>query len=242
MTLLTPSHSPIRLTSMTLRNSARLMSAIFLFSRMPALLTRTFSGPNVVRRRSHRRRPVVLAGHVLVDVAAVVLAQLIRQRLALVVQQVTEHDLRALGDEVPRVRLAHAPRAARDQRDLPVQTAHPQPLRPHRQPLPRSAVSVPNACLVRVTGAGCGGQIPARRPGAGQLWHDSGHDVNRLERLRTGPSRPGRGRARPDVSVRRGTRLPVHGPAGRRTAAASVLPDDHRRTARRAHHPVAQAG
>ena len=41
MTFLTPSHSPIRFTSITSRNSASVMSAMFLFRRMPALLTRT---------------------------------------------------------------------------------------------------------------------------------------------------------------------------------------------------------
>src|SRR6516164_3000496 len=45
-------------------------------------------------------------------------------KVATVVQHVAEHHLGALGDKVPHVGLAHAPGAAGDQRDLPVEPAH----------------------------------------------------------------------------------------------------------------------
>jgi len=41
-----------------------------------------------------------------------------------IIEQVTEHHLGALRDEVPRMRLAHPPRATGDQRHLPVEPAH----------------------------------------------------------------------------------------------------------------------
>jgi hypothetical protein len=61
-----------------------------------------------------------------------------RHGRAPVVQHVAEHHLGALGDEVPHVRLAHAPGAAGDQRDLPVEPPHGL-LHTQR----------PNACLAR---------------------------------------------------------------------------------------------
>src|SRR6266702_3385435 len=73
----------------------------------------------------HRHGPVILAGDVEVQVPAGLLAQLGRYVLALVVPHVAKDHPGALGHEVPHVGLAHAPGAAGNQRDLPVQPPHP---------------------------------------------------------------------------------------------------------------------
>ena len=120
---------------------------------MPALLTRMSSLPNVSSGGRDGGGPVGLAGDVVVQVPAVLVAELVGDGLAEVVEHVAEDDLRAFGDEVPDVGLAHAAGAAGDQRHLAVKSAHacaPSETEP----------SEPNACLVRITGRraipGCG--------------------------------------------------------------------------------------
>src|SRR6266567_5820766 len=74
--------------------------------------------------QADRGGPVLLAGHIVVYVPAGAGAELAGDGLPPLVEHFAEDDLRALGGEVPHVRLAHAPGAARDQRDLAVESAH----------------------------------------------------------------------------------------------------------------------
>jgi hypothetical protein len=70
-------------------------------------------------------RPVGLARDVVVDGTGGV-AELRGDRSELRVEDVGEHDLRALGDEAPRLALTHAAGGAGDDRDLSRQTTgHP---------------------------------------------------------------------------------------------------------------------
>src|SRR5687767_11323137 len=85
-------------------------------------------------------RPVGLAGHVVVHVAAALRAELGGDTLTPLVENVADDDPGALGDEVACVRLAHAPGGARDERDLPVETPH---LYSSRQ---RARCPRPNSC------------------------------------------------------------------------------------------------
>ena len=62
-------------------------------------------------------------GDVEVDVARG-LTDLVGQRLALVVEDVADHHLGALGDQHPRVLGAHAPGAATDQCNFSVHASH----------------------------------------------------------------------------------------------------------------------
>ncbi len=123
ITAFMPSQQPTAFTSRTRRKPASGMSSILANSRMPALFTSTSSRPGLHRQRG-RRGPVVLAGDVVVQIAAGLLAEPGRHVPALVVKDVTEDHPGALGDEVPHMGLAHPPGAPGDQRDLAVEPAH----------------------------------------------------------------------------------------------------------------------
>ena len=90
---------------------------------MPALFTSTLSLPNSLGGRGDRGLPLLGLGDVEVDVARGV-ADLVGQRLALVVEDVADHDLGALADEHPCMRGTHAPSAAADERNFSVHASH----------------------------------------------------------------------------------------------------------------------
>ena len=139
ITAFMPSQQPTTLTSRTCRKSASGMSAIGANFSTPALFTSTSSRPKASSVAATAAAQSRLAGHVVVHVAAGRFgAEPGGDRRAPVVEHVAEHHPRALGDEVPHVRLAHAPGAAGDQRDLAVEPAHGP-----------SRSAEPNACLVR---------------------------------------------------------------------------------------------
>ncbi len=133
ITAFIPSQQPTALTSSTRRKSATGMSAIGANCKTPALFTSTSSLP----KTSTARATAAAQSSSLVtswwSVPAGLLAEPGRHGRAPVVQHVAEHHLGALGDEVPHVRLAHAPGAAGDQRDLAVEPAHgPSPIQRFR--------------------------------------------------------------------------------------------------------------
>ena len=72
---------------------------------------------------ARRIGPRVLVGHVEVHEARVV-TEFLRDRLALIVEDVGDHDLRAFAHEEPCLGLALSAGRARDDRDLAVESAH----------------------------------------------------------------------------------------------------------------------
>ena len=75
---------------------------------------------------AHDRVPLALAAHVVVQVDGLA-AEVGRHLLAEVVEDVAEHDLGSLGGEEAGLGLALAPGPTRDERNLPVQSAHDSP-------------------------------------------------------------------------------------------------------------------
>ena len=94
--------------------------------------------------------------------------------LALVVEHVADDDLRALGDEAPRLGLTLTPRPPGDERDLPVEATAPsgllRPDEPHGEELRAAAVGVAErlAGTVDLVLAGQAAHLhaPPRRSGA----------------------------------------------------------------------------
>ena len=97
---------------------------------MPALLTSDVELAELVDGDVHRGVPLLGVGDVEVDVAGRV-AELVGQRLALVVEDVADDHFGALGDEHPGVRGAHPPRPAADQCDFSVHASHDAVRLPH---------------------------------------------------------------------------------------------------------------
>ena len=159
ITAFMPSQQPTAFTSSTRRKSASGMSAMLAKVRMPALFDQHVEPAEDFHRQGDRGGPVAVAGDVVVGVPAGLLAEPGRHRRALVISHVAEHHPGALGDEVPHVGLAHAPGAARDQRDLAVEPAHGPPCTKDpctKKTLQRLCTNVPgpkfaapNACLAR---------------------------------------------------------------------------------------------
>ena len=93
--------------------------------RMPALLASTLTGPEALLRVLDQRGPRRLVAHVVVhEVHALPERELVGERLARLLGDVGDHDLRALGDERPDDAGTLSLRAAGDDRDLAVETAH----------------------------------------------------------------------------------------------------------------------
>ena len=93
--------------------------------KMPALLNRTSSLPNSATVKRDGAAPVLVAGHVEVDIAgARPTRKLVGEGGALLVEEVTDDHLRALGHQHPRAGAADVARAAADQRDFAVYTSH----------------------------------------------------------------------------------------------------------------------
>ena len=118
-----PRNVPVRLTSMTFCHLAMSNLPILPSATMPALLTSTLSLPNSVDRGGDGGLPLVGLGDVEVDVARG-LADLVGQRLALVVEDVADDHFGALGDQHPGVRGAHPPCPAADQCNFSVHASH----------------------------------------------------------------------------------------------------------------------
>ena len=118
-----PRNAPVRLTSSICCHFALSRLPSWPTLKMPALLKSTLSLPNSFTAVATAASPVLVAGHVEVDVARGV-AELVGQRLALLVEEVADDDLGALGDQYPRVLGAHVAGAAADQCDLAVYTSH----------------------------------------------------------------------------------------------------------------------
>ncbi len=91
--------------------------------KIPALLTNTSSEPNRDTASATAAIPVLLPAHVQVEVDGVV-ADVLGYRLAQVVEDVAEDDLRPFLDEQPHLGLPLAPCPAGNQRHLASQSVH----------------------------------------------------------------------------------------------------------------------
>src|SRR4029077_3095204 len=120
-------------------------------------------------RGGDRGGPVLFAGYVVVHVPAVLVADPGGDVIAPVVEHVAEHHARALGHEVPHVRLPHAPGAPGNQRDLAIQPAHSASRVLEITARPTASLLQPNACLVSLTaGRRPGTDPPGVRPKAAE--------------------------------------------------------------------------
>src|SRR5262249_96957 len=118
-----PSRHPIWFTSMTRRYCSRVIEAIGAISRMPPLLTSTPRGP----QPSVAAPPAAPPALGVLGVGGPTGARGADGGggpFAVGVEDVAEHDARALGGEQPRLRLALPARRAGDQRDLAVEPPH----------------------------------------------------------------------------------------------------------------------
>ena len=99
--------------SITRLQSAGSVSAIRAKCTMPALLTSTDTGPKAFSAAGHRGGPVRFARDVEAREDGAV-TEFIDQALSLLIDDVRDHDIRALGDEAARVASAHSTGATRD--------------------------------------------------------------------------------------------------------------------------------
>ena len=90
---------------------------------MPALLTSTDTGPEDVFGGGYGRCPIRFARDVEVREDCAV-AEFIGQALALLIDDVRDHDIRALGDKAARVAGAHSTGATRDDHCPILETFH----------------------------------------------------------------------------------------------------------------------
>src|SRR5258705_12726864 len=118
-----PRYVPVRLMSITWRQTAGSVSVIGPKRTMPALLISTGDRPEGVFGGGHCRGPVCVARNVETGEDRLI-AELFGERPSLLLEYVRDHDVRALGDEAARVAGTHSTRAAGHDHRPVIETSH----------------------------------------------------------------------------------------------------------------------